>query len=125
MPVWWLPFPSGCQGPIEIVVSDDRQGDYFAELVSTKLNASRVAIVHDNSTFDAVTVGDRDFTTVISRMRAQNPDVVYFTAYYPEAGLFLRQMRDAGVDALFVRGNAPSTRSLWKSRESRWPKALW
>ncbi len=35
-----------------------------------------------------------------------NPEVVYFTAYYPEAGLFLRQMRDAGVDALFIGGNA-------------------
>ncbi|MFS8629497.1 MAG: branched-chain amino acid ABC transporter substrate-binding protein, partial [Limnochordales bacterium] len=108
---------------------DDRQGDYFAELVATKLNLRRVAIVHDNTTFarglaeaarrslarypgvqvvfyDAITPGDRDFTAVISRLRAQNPDVVYFTAYYPEAGLFLRQMRDAGVQALFVGGNA-------------------
>jgi len=39
-------------------------------------------------------------------MRTTNPQVVYFTAYYPEAGLFLRQMRDAGVDALFIGGNA-------------------
>lgn len=108
---------------------DDRQGDFFAELVSTKLHATRIAIVHDNTTFarglaeaarrslsrvsgvqivfyDAVTPGDRDFTAIISRMRAQNPEVVFFTAYYPEAGLFLRQMRDAGVDALFVGGNA-------------------
>lgn len=108
---------------------DDRQGDYFAELVATKLNLRRVAIVHDNTTFarglaeaarrslarypgvqvvfyDAITPGDRDFTAIISRLRAQNPDVVYFTAYYPEAGLFLRQMRDAGVQALFVGGNA-------------------
>jgi len=108
---------------------DDRQGDFFAELVTKHLNLQRVAIVHDNSTFarglaeaarrslagkpgvevvfyDAVTAGERDFTAVISRMRTTNPQVVYFTAYYPEAGLFLRQMRDAGVDALFIGGNA-------------------
>lgn len=108
---------------------DDRQGDFFAELVTTHLNMERVAIVHDNSTFarglaeaarrslsgisgveivfyDAVTAGDRDFTATISRMRTTNPQVVYFTAYYPEAGLFLRQMRDAGMDALFIGGNA-------------------
>lgn len=108
---------------------DDRQGDFFAELVTKQLDANRVAIVHDNTTFaaglaeaarrslagasgveivfyDAVTPGDRDFTATVSRLRQQNPDVVYFTAYYPEAGLFLRQMRDAGVDALFVGGNA-------------------
>lgn len=108
---------------------DDRQGDFFAELVENELGSKRVAIVHDNTTFaaglaeaardamahvsgseivfyDAVTPGDRDFTATVSRMRVQNPDVVYFTAYYPEAGLFLRQMRDAGVDATFVGGNA-------------------
>lgn len=108
---------------------DDRQGDFFAELVDKHLGAERVAIVHDNTTFaaglaeaarrsltgvsgaeivfyDAITPGDRDFTATVSRLRQQNPDVVYFTAYYPEAGLFLRQMRDAGVDALFVGGNA-------------------
>lgn len=108
---------------------DDRQGDFFAELVDTHLDGKRVAIVHDNTTFaaglaeaardsladvagaelifyDAVTPGDRDFTAIVSRLRQQEPDVVYFTAYYPEAGLFLRQMRDAGVDALFVGGNA-------------------
>ncbi|REJ32768.1 MAG: branched chain amino acid ABC transporter substrate-binding protein [Bacillota bacterium] len=108
---------------------DDRQGDFFAELVTTHLNLERVAIIHDNSTFarglaeaarrslagkpgvqvvfyDAITAGERDFTATISRMRTTNPEVVYFTAYYPEAGLFLRQMRDAGVDALFVGGNA-------------------
>lgn len=108
---------------------DDRQGDFFAQLVNEQLNVGRVAIVHDNTTFarglaeaarksltgargaqivfyDAITPGDRDFTATVSRMRAQQPDVVYFTAYYPEAGLFLRQMRDAGMEALFIGGNA-------------------
>src|SRR5690606_4110615 len=106
---------------------DDRQGDFFAELGTKHLNLQRIAIVHDNSTFarglaeaarrslagkpgvevvfyDAVTAGERDCTAVISRMRTTNPQVVYFTAYYPEASLFLRQMRDAGVDALFIGG---------------------
>ena len=108
---------------------DDRQGDFFAEMVRTHLRASRIAIVHDNTTFarglaeaarsslagvrgveivfyDAITPGERDFTATISRMRTRNPEVVYFTAYYPEAGLFLRQMREAGLDAVFVGGNA-------------------
>jgi len=108
---------------------DDRQGAFFAELVRSHLGSQRIAIVHDNTTFarglaeaarsslagvpgveivfyDAITPGERDFTATISRMRTQNPDVVYFTAYYPEAGLFVRQMRDAGMDAVFVGGNA-------------------
>jgi branched-chain amino acid transport system substrate-binding protein len=108
---------------------DDRQGAFFAELAGQHLAASRIAIVHDNTTFagglaeaartsladaagmeivffDAITPGDRDFSATVSRMRGQEPDIVYFTAYYPEAGLFLRQMREAGMEALFVGGNA-------------------
>ncbi|HEY8531778.1 MAG TPA: branched-chain amino acid ABC transporter substrate-binding protein [Limnochorda sp.] len=108
---------------------DDRQGAFFAQLVNEILGASRIAILHDNTTFarglaeaarasleaagmaevvfyDAVTPGERDFTPVLSRMRARTPEVVYYTGYYPEAALIARQMRDLGIDALFVGGNA-------------------
>ncbi len=108
---------------------DDSEGAFFAEFATQTLGADRIAIVHDNTTFargladaaqeslgayegaevvffDAVTPGDRDFSAIVSRLRQQDPDVVYFTAYYPEAGLFIRQLRDAGVDIDFVGGNA-------------------
>lgn len=108
---------------------DDRQGAFFAQLVNETLGASRVAILHDNTTFarglaeaarasleadglaevvfyDAVTPGERDFTPTLSRMRARSPEVVYYTGYYPEGALIARQMQDLGIDALFVGGNA-------------------
>lgn len=108
---------------------DDRQGAFFAQLVNETLGASRVAILHDNTTFarglaeaarasleadgmaelvfyDAVTQGERDFTPTLSRMRARSPEVVYYTGYYPEGALIARQMQDLGIDALFVGGNA-------------------
>src|SRR5690625_2062539 len=94
-----------------------------------QLESERMAMIHDNTTFargladaarnsladypeieivffDAITPGERDFSAAVSRLRTEEPDTVYFTAYYPEAGLFLRQMRDAGLDATFVGGNA-------------------
>ncbi|BAS27482.1 branched-chain amino acid ABC transporter substrate-binding protein [Limnochorda pilosa] len=108
---------------------DDRQGAFFAQLVNETLQAARVAILHDNTTFarglaeaaraslqeagqaeivfyDAVTPGERDFSPILSRMRARSPEVVYYTGYYPEAALIARQMRDLGIDAVFVGGNA-------------------
>ncbi len=39
-------------------------------------------------------------------MHKANPDVLYFTGYYPEAGLIIRQMKELGSKALFVGGNA-------------------
>ncbi|MDI6637976.1 MAG: branched-chain amino acid ABC transporter substrate-binding protein [Bacillota bacterium] len=108
---------------------DDRQGAFFAQFVNDTLKLKRVAILHDNTTFakglaeaarrsleqakkaeivfyDAVTPGERDFTPVLSRMQATKPEVVYYTGYYPEAGLIIRQMRDLGSKAVFVGGNA-------------------
>lgn len=107
---------------------DDKLGEYFGELVRSHLGKSRVAIVHDNSAFsrglaeaaraslegapgveivfyDAIAPGENDYSADIERMSARTPDVVYFTAYYPEAGVFVRQMREAGLDTLFVGGN--------------------
>ncbi len=108
---------------------DDRQGDFFATFVNDTLKLKRVAILHDNTTFakglaeaarrslekankaqivfyDVVTPGERDFTAVLSNMNGKNPDVLYYTGYFPEAGLIIRQMRELGSKALFVGGNA-------------------
>lgn len=108
---------------------DDRQGAFFAAFVNDTLKLKRVAILHDNTTFakglaeaarrpleqakkaeivfyDAVTPGERDFTPVLSRMLTTKPEVLYYTGYFPEAGLIIRQMKELGSKALFVGGNA-------------------
>ncbi len=108
---------------------DDAQGTFFATFVVDKLKAKRVAIIHDNTTFgkglaeaarepllaqkraelvfyDAVTPGERDFRAVLLNMSKQNPDVLYYTGYYPEAGLIISQMRTLGINTQFVGGNA-------------------
>ncbi len=108
---------------------DDRQGQFFASLVDHVLKVKRVAIIHDNTTFakglaeaakrfleesptaelvfyDAITPGEKDFSPILTRMRTTAPEVIYFTGYYPEAGLILYQARNLGIDPLFVGGNA-------------------
>jgi len=108
---------------------DDHQGTFFGRFVNETLKMQNVAIIHDNTTFgkglaeaarasleeankagivfyDAITPGERDFSPILSRMHKANPDVLYFTGYYPEAGLIIRQMKELGSKALFVGGNA-------------------
>ena len=88
-----------------------------------------MAIIHDNTTFakglaeaakrfleksptaelvftTQLHRGRRDFSPILTRMRTTAPEVMYFTGYYPEAGLILFQARNLGIDALFVGGNA-------------------
>jgi len=107
----------------------DTQGIFFAEKVVPYFDAKRVAIIHDNTTFalglaeearkallaageaelvyfDAITPGESDYTVPLTKLRETNPDIFYFTGYFPEAGLIIRQAREIGIDAIFVGGDA-------------------
>ncbi len=111
---------------------DDAQGLFFGKYAVETMSAKRIAIMHDNSTFakgvadeakkalepyivagktqivyfDAITPKEKDFSAVVTKLRETKPDVWYFTGYYPEAGLLIRQARDAGLTCPFVGGNA-------------------
>lgn len=107
----------------------DTQGIFFAEEVVPYFKGKRVAIMHDNTSFalglaeeakiallasgnadlvyfDAITPGESDYTVPLTKLRETNPDVFYFTGYFPEAGLIVRQAREIGIDAVFVGGDA-------------------
>jgi branched-chain amino acid transport system substrate-binding protein len=114
---------------------DDTQSEYFVTFVVDELKAKRIAIMHDNQDygkgvaddamlfmqpyidsgqveivyFDAITPGESDYSAVISQIRSINPDVWFFTAYYSEAALLLKQAREAGVTSIFVGNNAVPT----------------
>jgi len=110
----------------------DTQGAFFADEVVPLFNAKKIAIMHDNLTFslglaedtkkslqpkidagevelvyfDAITPGESDYTVPLTKLRETNPDIFYFTGYFPEAGLIIRQARDIGITAVFVGGDA-------------------
>lgn len=48
--------------------------------------------------------GDTDFRAQLTRARAFRPDVIFVPAYYPEAGLILRQAKQLEIKARFVGG---------------------
>ncbi len=113
---------------------DDDQGRAMAKNAKG-LGAKRIAILHDNSSyakgladetktnidadgsleivfFDAITPGDRDYTTTLVKMKTANPDVIVFTGYYPEAGMLLRQKKDMRWDVPMIGGDATNNTAL-------------
>jgi len=110
----------------------DTQGKFFAEKVVPYFGAKRIAIMHDNNTFslglaketkkalqdqidrgevelvyfDGITPGESDYTVPLTKLRETNPDIFYYTAMFPEAGLIIRQAREIGIDVPFVGGDA-------------------
>jgi len=113
---------------------DDEQGRVGAMVVE-KTKAKKVAILHDNSAyskgladeinalvkgkttvvfFDALTPKEQDYSAILTKLKAAGPDVVFFTGYYPEAGLLLKQKRQMGWNVPFIGGDAINNPDLVK-----------
>jgi branched-chain amino acid transport system substrate-binding protein len=46
----------------------------------------------------SVTAGESDYSADVNAVLKENPDLVYWTGYYQEGGLIIRQLRQAGFD---------------------------
>jgi branched-chain amino acid transport system substrate-binding protein len=114
---------------------DDEQGRVAAQTIKN-LGYKNVAILHDNTTYakgladetkallekdgikivfnDAMTPGERDYNAILTKMKAANPEAVFFTGYYPECGLLLRQKKEMGWGVPFIGGDATNHPDLVK-----------
>lgn len=112
---------------------NDAQGDAAAKVLKEK-GYSRIAILHDNSSFakglaeetkarlesssvvffDALTPNEQDYNVILNKMKSANPDVIFFTGYYNEAGLLLRQKMEMKWNVPMLGGDATNNLDLVK-----------
>ena len=107
---------------------DDQQGALAGKYLADNFKGKKIAILDDKSTYGAglanetkkalnalgvkealresYTQGDKDFTALVSRMKAADIDIVFVGGYHTESGLILRQMRDQGMKTLLMAGDA-------------------
>ncbi|SDO65569.1 L-leucine-binding protein /L-isoleucine-binding protein /L-valine-binding protein [Ralstonia sp. 25mfcol4.1] len=103
---------------------DDQQGPAAAQYIIGKVKPKKVAVLHDKQSygqgiassvkkdleaakipvavFEGINAGDSDYSAVITKLKSQGVDFVYFGGYHPEMGLLLRQAREQGVKATFM-----------------------
>lgn len=55
---------------------------------------------------ETIKANSQDYNAVLTKINALNPDVVYFSGYYTDGGLIKAQMRQLGMKAKFVGGDA-------------------
>lgn len=107
---------------------DPFQGTVGANFVLKSLQAKNAAVMIDNSSDyskglsqffkEAFTKGggkilleeaylqkDQDFKTILTKIKAANPDVIYLPGYYEEVGKIIKQARELGITAPFVGGD--------------------
>jgi branched-chain amino acid transport system substrate-binding protein len=106
---------------------DDQQGGVAGAIIAAKFTGKRVAVIHDKTTYgqglaeetrkamnakgvkevmyEGVNKDDKDFTAVVSKLKAANPDLIYWGGLHDTAGLIVRQMRDQGIRAPLMGGD--------------------
>ena len=106
---------------------DDQQGAVAGAYILQHFKGKKVAIVHDKTTYgqgladetkkainakgikevlyEGVNIGDKDFSALVSKIKASGADLVYWGGLFTEGGLIVRQMRDQGVKAPLMGGD--------------------
>jgi branched-chain amino acid transport system substrate-binding protein len=115
---------------------DDAQGIVAGKLLATKFKGKKVAILHDKTAYgkgladetrknlrsnggmeamyEAYTAGEKDYSALVSKMKAAAIDAFYVGGYHTEAGLMIRQAHEQGYKPQLVSGDALVTDEYWK-----------
>ncbi len=62
--------------------------------------------------------GDADFRAILTQVRAQKPDAIFATGYYPEAAIIVRQARELGMTMPILGGDGWVGDALKNGREA-------
>jgi branched-chain amino acid transport system substrate-binding protein len=80
------------------------KGDYgkgLATLVKENLEKAGINIV----LFEGITPGAVDYSALVRKIKAANPDVVAFGGYHPEGSKIVTQSRKKGIKSHFISGD--------------------
>ena len=114
---------------------DDQQGIVAGNYLADAWGDKKIAILHDKTAYgkgladetkkrlnqrgidealyEAFTAGEKDYSALVSKMKATGIDVFYLGGYHTEAGLMKRQMVEQGMDTILVSGDALVTDEYW------------
>jgi branched-chain amino acid transport system substrate-binding protein len=106
---------------------DDQQGAVAGSYIVNDLKGKIVAVLHDKTPYgqgladatkgfingkgvteaiyEGINTGDKDFSALVSKMKAANVEIVYWGGLHTEGGLIVRQMRDQGMTAVMMSGD--------------------
>jgi branched-chain amino acid transport system substrate-binding protein len=120
---------------------DPFQGEVLAKFAYNDLKARKVAVLKDiqqdysvgltdsvQKTFTRLggqvlepvsySSGDADFRAILTQVRAQKPDAIFATGYYPEAAIIVRQARELGMTMPILGGDGWVGDALKNGREA-------
>ena len=95
----------------KIAIVDDRQtySQGLADETRKALNAGGVKEALD----DTITPGEKDYSSLVTKLKQAGVEVLYYAGYPVEAGSIVRQMKEQGLPIVVVSGDAIVSRDFW------------
>ena len=106
------------------VLTDDYQGPAAARLITSKVKNAKVFLVNDASDYavglqktvditlagrvvgkDVTPTGTTDFTATIAKIKKSKANAVFYSGYFSQAAVFVKQLRDSGSKIVFASGD--------------------
>jgi len=126
----------GSWNTLRVCGRDDEQGKVAGDYLAKHYKDDKIAILNDNSAYgkgladetmkalhaaggkevlaSAYTPGEKDYSSLVSRLKQAGVTVIYVGGYHTEAGLIIRQAKEQGMKATMVGGDALVTNEFWQ-----------
>lgn len=83
----------------------DQKSDYSKGLADSFVENFKKGNGQITGTEQYVAGSDKDFRAILTRIKAENPDMVWVPGYYQEIGLIVKQARELGMTMPFMGGD--------------------
>jgi len=109
---------------LRVIPNDALQGAGQSKFAKDTIKSTKVFLINDQSIYakalqdafkknyadndhkvvgeEVIKVGDTDFSALVSKIQAANPDLINFFGFVPEGTLLLQQARKAGIKSAYM-----------------------
>lgn len=90
------------------------EGDAYSQDLATLAQKSFTDAGGTVADFETVNHGEQDYSSVVTKIKAANPDAVFWTAYDDDGGPFIKQLREGGYQGDIYVGDGSTSANLFK-----------
>ena len=89
------------------------EGDAYSQDLANLTKKAWEAAGKKVAAFETVNKGEQDYSAIVTAIKAANPDAVFWTAYYADGGLLIRQLRQSGYQGVIAVGDGSNSTKLF------------
>ena len=125
----------GLKTVFRTVARDDQQGPAIAAYIASEIKAKKVSLIDDKTAYgeglanevektlkgakiaivgrERTTDTETDFKSILTKIKAKNPDVIFHGGMDQTAGPMIKQARELGIKSIFVFGDGACTNEMF------------